>query len=362
VLPKMHTPSSGLTIRSLSLYLSLCRQGEVQPEWVLAGGYPERPSMNLLVIPWPFDISPSQFTEVHGLKEELKNMPAEFGFFVFSQRPRSASNDVLTVVKSLFRKAKEEMGRIDGVVLPELSITENDHEKVSEFVLSEGAFLVAGVGEESRTASKHSKNLACLDIPFQKSILQRKHHRWKLDSSQIRQYGLGGRLDPQRQFWEHIDVSERRLVFASLQPSLVMTVLICEDLARPDPVGDLVRCVGPNLVIALLMDGPQLRARWPGRYAMSLADDPGSSVLSVTSLGMSKLSRPFDSSISRSRVVALWKDATSPTSTEIELPDKCEAIVLSLSTEHREEWTADGRSDNGGAGFPTLSGIRGIAC
>jgi hypothetical protein len=105
----------------------------------------------------------------------------------FFQRPKSATHAVLNVVKSLVRRAKEEMGQIDGVVLPELSMSENDHEQ--------------------------------------------------------------------------------------------------EDLARPDPVGDLVRSVGPNLVIALLMDGPQLRARWSGRYAMSLADDPGSFVLSVTSLG-----------------------------------------------------------------------------
>ena len=312
--------------------------------------------MNLLVIPWPFDISPSQFTEVSALKEELKNIPDEFGFFKFSPKSRSAPNDVLTVVTSLFKKATEEMGRIDGVVLPELSMTVDDHEQVSEFVLNQEAFLVAGVGDDSRNASAHSKNLACLDIPFQKSIIQQKHHRWKLDSSQIRQYGLGGRLDPQRQFWEHIDLSERRLVFASLQPSLVMTVLICEDLARPDPVGDLVRAVGPNLVIALLMDGPQLRARWPGRYAMSLADDPGSSVLSVTSLGMSKLSRPFDAALSRSRVVALWKDARSSAATEIELPDRCDAVVLSLSTEHREEWTADGRSDGSAGQLPDALG------
>jgi hypothetical protein len=33
-----------------------------------------------------------------------------------------------------------------------------------------------------------------------------------------------------------------------------MCALICEDLARPDPVAEIVRTVGPNLVIALLME------------------------------------------------------------------------------------------------------------
>jgi hypothetical protein len=42
VLPKMHTPWSGLTIRSLSLYLSLCSADEVSPQWITLGSYPER--------------------------------------------------------------------------------------------------------------------------------------------------------------------------------------------------------------------------------------------------------------------------------------------------------------------------------
>jgi hypothetical protein len=136
---------------------------------------------------------------------------------------------------------------------------------------------------------------------------------------------------------------------------MVMTVLICEDLARPDPVGELVRAVGPNLVIALLMDGPQIKGRWPERYAMALADDPGCSVLSLTSLGMSQLSRPCQGA-NRSRIIALWKDRTGP-STEIELPQGYGGVVVSLSLQDEEEWTADGRRDYHAAVVPTLSGI-----
>ena len=57
----MHTPLSGLTIRSLSFYLSLCNSEEVLPEWVSVAGDPEQTSMNLLLVPWPFTILPSQF-------------------------------------------------------------------------------------------------------------------------------------------------------------------------------------------------------------------------------------------------------------------------------------------------------------
>ena len=107
---------------------------------------------------------------------------------------------------------------------------------------------------------------------------QDKHHPWRLDRNQIRQYSLGGRLDPNVQWWEDIAIRRREVWFNVYLPWLSFCVLICEDLARQEPVSSLVRAVGPSLVIALLMDGPQLQSRWPSRYASVLADDPGSSV------------------------------------------------------------------------------------
>jgi hypothetical protein len=46
--------------------------------------------------------------------------------------------------------------------------------------------------------------------------------------------------------------------------------------------------------------------------------------------------------------------------TEIELPQGCDAIALSLSITFREEFTADGRGDDSAAAFPILSGIHPI--
>ena len=146
--------------------------------------------------------------------------------------------------------------------------------------------------------------------------------------------------------------------FFSLQPWLTMGVLICEDLARQDPVGDLIRAVGPNLVVALLMDGPQLASRWPARYATVLADDPGSSVLTLSSLGMVLLSKPFDKPTSR--VVGLWKDYTSRDAVEIELPPRKKGVVLSLTRQLREEFSADGRSDEKSTAYLILTGMRPI--
>src|SRR5690606_18576218 len=106
------------------------------------------------------------------------------------------------------------------------------------------------------------------------------------------------------------------------------SVLICEDLARQDPVAELVRAVGPNLVIALLMDGPQLEGRWSDRYATVLADDPGSSVLTVTNAGMVKLDTWQGNG--RSNSVALWRDAVSGKSQKIELRRSTKAVSLLL--------------------------------
>ena len=129
-------------------------------------------------------------------------------------------------------------------------------------------------------------------------------------------------------------------------------------LARQDPVGDLIRAVGPNLVVALLMDGPQLASRWPARYATVLADDPGCSVLTLSSLGMVLLSKPFEKSASR--VVGLWKDYSSPKAVEIDLPSGKSGVVLSLTRQLREEFSADGRSDDNATAYLTLTGMHPI--
>jgi hypothetical protein len=128
-------------------------------------------------------------------------------------------------------------------------------------------------------------------------------------------------------------------------------------LCRQDPIAEVMRSVGPNLVVALLMDGPQLAARWPARYASVLADDPGSSVLTLTSLGMCLRSRSTTAPAGpASRVVALWKDKIYG-SREISLEKDKVGCVLSLSCEAREEFTADGRSDGGWTQVPVFSGV-----
>jgi hypothetical protein len=220
---------------------------------------------------------------------------------------------------------------------------------------------------ESTGSDKPTSNRIALDLPLYHSpatgfipVRQSKHHRWCLDKSQIVQYGLGAALDPMRAWWEHTTVEPRTIAFVAMRRRLTMAALICEDLVRRDPVDDVLRSVGPNLVVALLMDGPQLATRWPARYATVLADDPGSSVLTLTNLGMAALCRPPGKLVSRS--IGLWKDARTHEPIELLLPDQCGGLVLSLAIEQHEEWSADGRTDGGRSGYPILAGVHPVAC
>jgi len=283
VLPRMHTPQNGLTERSLSLYLSLCDASEVRPQW-LSFPFLQTESINLLLIPWPFEVIVSQFHETAGATARL---PKGFGFFTFTD---DSPESLTALVEALHAEAKRKLGRIDGVVLPELSITDDQFPALRS-ILPPECFLLAGVGR-GESDGQRGTNQVRLSFPQVTDVVQRKHHPWKLDESQVIQYGLGGVLSPYREWWEYIDCTDRRLTFISMSEDLVMCALVCEDLARPDPVANIVRAVGPNLVVALLMDGPQTKERWAARYAAVLAEDPGCSVLSLTSLGMAHSAAP----------------------------------------------------------------------
>lgn len=170
---------------------------------------------------------------------------------------------------------------------------------------------------------------------------QYKHHRWKLDASQIIRYGLSQHLDPEKTWWESIKVPQRRVSFLNIGKRITITSLVCEDLARQDPIADLIRHVGPSIVVTLLMDGPQVRGRWSGRYASILSDDPGCSVITLTSLGMVKR----DNSFGLSRVIGLWSQSHGERVQEIGIAEGAEAVLLVLKLHKERERTADGRRE-----------------
>lgn len=365
VLPKLHVPQNGLTIRSFSRNLALCTGEEIRPEWIYLPSARSEPSrdrsLNLLLLPWPLVVRPSQFKPVAPAPEELavQRMPDNFRFFTYDPAPGQMPMD--TVLYAM-RYTRNLVGSLGGVVLPELAVSSSQHTDLRDTVLGQNAFLIAGIAKSPAAPGLPGQNAVDFSV---RSTLgpvdyeQTKHHRWKLDKSQIIQYGLGSILDPDKMWWEHIGISSRKLNFVAISEWLTLSVLICEDLARPDPVGDMVRAVGPNLLVALLMDGPQLTSRWSSRYATVLADDPGCSVLSITSHGTAKLCRPPHIT-PKPNIVALWKDARSGSPIEIEIGPTDIGVVLCLTVQYLEEFTADGRSDRCTTGYPILAGIHPI--
>jgi hypothetical protein len=350
VLPKQHTPTGGLSLRSMSHHLALHVGADAYARWHLVPSS-NGSQLNIVLAPWPLKIKPKQFR-----KASPSNYVFAPGFGCFDFAVDENDNTLIKWINDLVSEAKDACGRVDAIVFPETSLTPKQFDTIWSSIRGEGAFLVAGVLTPG-TEDEFPKNQVWIKAGIVESTIykQDKHHRWRLDRRQIEMYGLGGSLDPDVEWWEHIGVHSRAVNFLALDSDLTVCCLVCEDLARQEPVGELVRAVGPNLVVALLADGPQLAQRWPARYATVLADDPGTSVLTVTSLGMAQLAKPPPGQ-ARSRSIALWKDAMG-NAEEISLPADASGAVLCLRSRSRPEWAADGRDDTGVAVCPQLVGV-----
>jgi hypothetical protein len=381
VLGKQHTPQRGATFRSLSHHLSLYLPNDIEGRWF--GPFPldqaaddDRNMLNLLLLPWPASIDTADFTEVSpGTKPHERSSRASY--FRFRPTQDATPAKFSRALKHAIAAAQLHAGRIDAIVFPELALNADQYEVAERVAVDAGTTLVSGVRRALR-GQHQDLNLCVLQpagtlraaagghrkrqqLVSSLRLNQSKHHRWCLDREQIVNYQLGGRLPVSRSCWENIQIPPRVLNFVTLSHWMTWSVLICEDLARQDPAADLIRAVGPNLVIALLMDGPQLSGRWPSRYASVLAEDPGCSVLTLTNLGMAQRCRPVLRTTGKradaSRVIGLWRDVEAG-EIEIALDAGDDACVLSLECRLREEYSADGRSDGGETRYPVFAGFR----
>ncbi|MDQ3031628.1 MAG: hypothetical protein M3Y87_04365 [Myxococcota bacterium] len=364
VQPKGRAAQVGCAMRALSHHVALLpARHEIETRWMVGDLDRGQGPFNLLCIPFPF--------RVHGdaiVAGPLVQGESGAGHFRVEQTwlpqdPDARVKLVSSMVRELVTAAEREVGAVHGVVLPELAIDSTTARAVARDLASLPSLelFIAGA------AAIYPKSGAPRNLVFA-SLLeggevrthwwQSKHHRWRLDEPQIRRYHLGHALDPARRWWEDIDVDDRQLSFYVFRPDASIAVLVCEDLARIDPVQPVLRAMGPSLVIAVLMDGPQLDRRWPGRYAGALADDPGCSVLTLTSLGM--MERSVMPGESAPRQVALWKDASGQ-ARELSLPRGAHALVLSLDAGREERWTLDGRSDRARTVRLSLGAVRAVS-
>jgi hypothetical protein len=345
VLPKRQTPQTGIDLRSLSHHLAAIHTETNVKYALLPIPKIKRKRLELLLIPWPYELSADAFSIYE--TDALPHMPTEYsGFFKFAPVEEPPIEKFVELVK----KARRISDGADMVVLPETALTERQLQQL-ETALDDDADLgdeeepviVAGIRSDtiSGTFGGNGVVFSYLNTFGDRTrFFQSKHHRWALDESQILEYDLGEQLSPAKRWWEAIEIPERSLCLLAITDWLMLCPLVCEDLARQEPLSRTLRAIGPTLVIALLLDGPQLVQRWPHRYAGVLSDDPGSSVLTVTSLGMAMRSSPPGRE--PCPVVASWKDAFHGYR-EISLNSGNEALLLSLAPRPQRQWSADGR-------------------
>ncbi len=375
VLPKGRTTETGCVMRAFSHNLTLLPpHGHPNAYWHKAASISALSSteLRLLLIPFPYILPDHSF---QGEENTATTPGRRWGRFRINQRwltpdPASVAStpssraSFVGFVDALLRQAAATAGQAaHGILFPEYALDWDTYDALVRHVLNHWPnieFVVSGVSRDCNGREGNQVTLTIFKATSSTSRLaethsRRKHHRWQIDGSQIDAYGIGADLDPDVVWWEHQVVEERVLHTDVLRGGSTLTAVICEDLARVDPGLALLRSLGPNLVFALLMDGPQLRTRWPGIYATGLADDPGSSILSFTSLALVDKSNAVRASRGKragGRAIGLWKNrprpgAASPNDfAELAIRDGHQALTVLLKGEAASETTIDGRSNS----------------
>lgn len=323
--------------------------------------------LNILLVPFPYSVNGAAFVAGGSVVDGSQNYRTydRARFFDVEQRwlafrsTEIQPRDFASFLMELIDSAHQEVDVVHAIVLPELALNFNIAQAVAEELGAHTKleFFITGIAYPG-THGTINGVYTCLfsDRKIHLDWTQPKHHRWKLDASQIRRYHLGNTLSPQHDWWEKIDIHNRACYFYVFRPGAVLTALVCEDLARTDPVQPVIRAIGPNLVVSLLMDGPQLQTRWANRYATVLADDPGSAVLVLTSYGMVR--RSVDPGEHEPNIIGLWKDPMANQPVELKLPAGHQALLLTVVSRHKTEYTLDGRPDEDGTVKLSLMGVR----
>lgn len=360
ILPKSKTAQLGCTLRSFSINLAaISGRGSIRVGWAWAQGQhktvKDNPVFNMLLIPYPYVVHSTNFKPT----TKSDNSKNRWGHFSLEVVPNEEEDSkFIEFVSHLIWESEKQVGSIHAIVLPEMALSKASVNRLKRICKEDHKsieLLCTGIRQHPDPIKDSMKingaYMATFNLDGEKHELKHecfheKNHRWRLDEQQIIDYDLSPTLDPSRVWWEDIRIINRKLPFMVMRDRWSVTTLICEDLARNEPIKPVVEAIGPNLVIALLMDGPQIKQRWPARYANVLSIDPGSSVLSFSSQGLisrsSKVLKERGEKPSKS--FALWTDDKQTKS--IGLKKGSHGVVLSLTEYPKVDYTMDGRIDD----------------
>jgi hypothetical protein len=225
VLPKARTPPTGRA--SFSRYACVILR-RVEIGWYklpfrTSGTGAETERGNVLLLPWPLRVRDVDFRVIPGSVQRLEKEP--FGFFQFAP---SEPLD-LDLVDRTLRAAREEVGNVDLVMLPESALDEGEIGDFETLLDRHGvASLRTGVRGRSPGSGRLPGNWVHIGVnprldpsgPLGAGasqdwfhLRQNKHHRWSLDESQILQYHLGGVLHPHIRWYESIDTPRPSVQF-----------------------------------------------------------------------------------------------------------------------------------------------------
>jgi hypothetical protein len=356
---KARTPNVGAAVRNISHNLALLPpRGEMSVHWQAPFSdlvHRDDEPLNVLLVPFPYAIRTDDFRVV---SNGLVGAPMASGWFRINQSwLEGGSTPLVRFVEALIETARVP---INAIVFPELALNWTVYKKLAQ-TLRDGhpdvELLVAG---SSTNCNKLQGNFALAthffptDSPPTRtrtmaSMSRSKHHRWALTRFQVGRYGLDSSFasSPKetKQWWECIDLNQREIHVNAFRRESVFSVMICEDLARSDPAHEPLRAVGPNLVFVILMDGPQTPKRWSARYSLGLADDPGCSVLTLTSRALIERANNVASRGKGPWNIALWQAGDDYRPKKIVCAAGAQAVVVTLVGEPCNEATLDGRTN-----------------
>lgn len=343
VLPKSYTPALGCTLRSLTHNLALHPSAtQIKSSWYnyqRFGRFVPKRSLNILIVPIPYEISPNDFIG------HVLNDPAYRGFTIQQSWLAKCPADYAKEIAQLIEQCEREKALPDIIVFPEAALNRDYHQAILEEFARDKRLpqliVIAGISDalDSHHHHNYSSTAYLSGGVIELTTGQSKHHRWKLEKNQIRDYGLASSLSPEEIWWELAKLDDRTVKYHVFGEGTTVGTLLCEDLARVDPCKPSINASAPNLLFALLMDGPQIASRWPARYAIVLADDPGCAVLTVTSTGLIERSNWRYNNVRST--IALWGDADGVK--ELDLPPNKRALLLTIESKKENRVSLDGR-------------------
>ena len=367
VQPKSRTSPVGCTLRALSQNLALLpHRGELRVHCLKPASDrlsdPNQASLNLVLIPYPFNISTDDFEVTEDpVGEGTDN---RWGWFHINQRwlphTKSVLSKFIEFVDAILAKAAAEHDIIHGLVFPEYSLDWSTYQSLTDHIAKNHHSIELFVAGASNNCEGDEGNFV-LNATFMDNadrssekprdviITSRaKHHRWCLEKHQIASYGWEEAFDPIDMVrWEKISLPPRQIHTHLFREGSTYSTLICEDLARSEPCHEALRAVGPNLLFVLLMDGPQITSRWSCRYATGMAEDPGSSVLTFTSRALVEAANSTRDTSTHNWAIGLWKDPLNPSPVPIECAPGSQAAFLKLTGGRVSEASLDNRIQPG---------------